>query len=121
MLFLVLLSGYHLITLNDKNLHVIFCNVGQGDGIFVRTSSGIDIIIDGGPSETKMLNCIGRHMPFWDRTIDIMYLTHPDADHLTGLIGILGSYSVKYFGTSKAPKDTEIYKELMSKLREKNI
>lgn len=120
-LILVIFSAYHLLTLSDNKFHLIFCNVGQGDGILIRTSEGHDLIIDGGPKENSMTKCLERHLPFWDRTIDVVFLTHPDSDHLTGLIGVLKSYNIKYFGTSKAPKDTEVYKELMSILDRKNV
>lgn len=118
---LLLILGYHSVKYSDKNLHVIFCDVGQGDGIFIRTPEGTDIIIDGGPDGEKMLECLFRHMPIWDRKIEVIFLTHPDSDHLTGLVDVVRSYSVDHFSTSKAPKDTEIYKELMGILEEKNV
>lgn len=119
--FLVILFAYHSHTFSDRKLHVIFCDIGQGDGILIRTAGGIDIVVDGGPDGSKMLSCLSRHLPFWDRTIEVMYLTHPDADHLTGLIDIVKTYSIRYFGTSQAPKTTAVYKELMSSLLDKNI
>ncbi|MDO8269375.1 MAG: MBL fold metallo-hydrolase [Candidatus Levybacteria bacterium] len=119
--FLLFLYVYHSLTYSDNNFRLIFCNVGQGDGIFIRSSKGFDIVIDGGPLENSMTKCLERHMPFWDRTIDAVFMTHPDADHLTGLIGVVKSYNVKYFGTSKAPKGTEVYKELMTLLDKKKI
>lgn len=118
---LVFLTLYHLVFLTDKNFHLIFCDVGQGDGIFIKTPKGHDIIIDGGPEEFGMTDCLSRHLPFYDREIDAIYMTHPDADHLTGLIQVLRTYNVKYFGTSKAPKETEVFNELMAHLKEKNI
>lgn len=121
MVFLTILGAYHFIRFSDKNFHLIFCNVGQGDGILVRTPDGIDIIVDGGPHEDSMTECLSRHLPFWDKDIEAMYLTHPDSDHLTGLIGVIKAYNVKYFGTSEAPKGTAVFNELMSLLEEKKI
>jgi competence protein ComEC len=121
MLFLVFLYSYHLIRFSDKNFHLIFCNVGQGDGILIRTPEGHDIIIDGGPQENSLTDCLTRHLPFWDRDIDIVYMTHPDSDHLTGLIGVVKSYNVKYFGTPKVKKETGVYDELMALLENKKI
>ena len=121
MLFLAILYGYHLILFSDNKFHLIFCNVGQGDGILIRTPKGKDIIVDGGPSENSLTDCLSRHLPFWDREIDIVYMTHPDADHLTGLIGVVKTYNVKYFGTPKAKKATGVYDELMSVLADKKI
>lgn len=107
---------YQNITFNDKKLHVVFCDVGQGDAIFVRTPQGSDILIDGGP-DNSILNCLGEHMPFWDRTIEIMILTHPHADHLTGLIDVAKRYRVLSFGTEKIINPTSAYKELIKNLK----
>lgn len=119
--FLSLLTLYHLWQFSDKNFHLIFCNVGQGDGILIRTPKGHKVIVDGGPEDNSMTECLSRHLPFWDRSIDVMFLTHPDADHLTGLIEVARTYSIAHFGTSDAPKDTQVYQELMTTLKERNI
>jgi competence protein ComEC len=118
---LAFITLYHSITISDKKFHLIFCDVGQGDGIFIRTPDGHDIVIDGGPGDFSMTDCLSRHMPFWDRDLDAVYLTHPDADHLTGLIEVVKTYNIKYFGTSNAPKDTEVYKELIKNISDKKL
>lgn len=64
--------------LPDGKLYVTFLNVGQGDAIFIQPPSGRQILIDGGPSDTALLSQLGRRMPFWDRSIDLVVLTHPD-------------------------------------------
>lgn len=102
---------YQLISFSDNKLHVVFCDIGQGDAIFIRTPGGADILVDGGP-DSKVLDCLFNHMPFWDRDIEVMYATHPDADHITGLVDVFRNYNVKYFGTSNAPKDTQVFKQL---------
>lgn len=118
-LFLLLGSilVYQSITYNDKKLHVVICDVGQGDAIFIRTPSGSDILIDGGPDDS-VLNCLGKHMPFWDRTLEIMILTHPHADHLTGLIDVAKRYRVLSFGSGKIINPTSAYKELVRQLEQ---
>ena len=118
---LVIIYGYHLVSYSDNKFHLIFCDVGQGDGILIRSSTGKTVIVDGGPHENSLTSCLSRHLPLWQRDIDAVYLTHPDADHLTGLIQVVKTYNVKYFGTSQAPKATEVYKELMDSLKEKGI
>ncbi|MDY7079598.1 MAG: DNA internalization-related competence protein ComEC/Rec2 [Chloroflexota bacterium] len=81
--------------LPDGKLHVVFLDVGQGDAIFIQTPAGRQVLVDGGPSETVLLSQLGRQMPFWDRTLDMMVLTHPDADHITGLVPVLERYQVE--------------------------
>ena len=77
----------------DGLLHVYFLGVGQGDAIFVETPSGKQVLIDGGPDET-ILQRLGEVMSFYDRTIDLVINTHPDADHLAGLLSVLERYKV---------------------------
>ncbi|MEK7511617.1 MAG: MBL fold metallo-hydrolase [Patescibacteria group bacterium] len=74
-------------------LRVYFLNVGQGDAIYIRTPNGQDILIDGGP-DNSVLSELGEVMPFWDREIDVMILTHPHNDHVTGLVEVLRRFKV---------------------------
>ena len=75
-------------------LQVNFLDVGQGDAIYIRTPQDQDILIDGGPDD-KVLESLGKVMPFWDREIDVVILSHPHADHVAGLVQILKRYTVK--------------------------
>ena len=104
----------------DGRLHMVACNVGQGDAIFIRTEGGLDVLIDGGPDD-KVLNCLANHMPFWDKTLEVVILTHPDADHLRGLVSVVERYKINYFVTVDIPKTTAVYKFFQSKLKEKDI
>ncbi len=80
--------------LPDGRLHVYFLDVGQGDAILIRAPDGRQILVDGGPSPTALLNELGAVLPFWDRSVDLVVLTHPDGDHITGLIPLLDRYRV---------------------------
>lgn len=77
----------------EKNCRVIFFDVGQGDSIFIETPEHKQILIDGGPDNTVMQR-LGEVMPWWDRTIDIVILTHSDSDHINGLLEVLNRYAV---------------------------
>ncbi|KKW14150.1 MAG: internalization-related competence protein ComEC/Rec2 protein [Parcubacteria group bacterium GW2011_GWA2_50_10] len=85
------LWGY---ALAGNTLRVTFLDVGQGDAILVETPQGHQILIDGGP-DSKVLEKLGKQMPFWDKTIDLVVLTHPEADHITGLVAVFEQYNVK--------------------------
>jgi competence protein ComEC len=78
----------------DGKLHIVFCDVGQGDAIYIRFPDGRDGLIDGGPIN-RVLRCIGKHMAFWDRTIEFVVLTHPHEDHFKGIIEVLKRYKVE--------------------------
>jgi len=79
---------------NRNKPRVVFCNVGQGDGIYIRTPNGSDIIIDAGPNQ-RIVDCMARHMPFFDTDIEMVIITHHDHDHDGGLPFIQARYRVK--------------------------
>ncbi len=78
----------------DDKLRVSFLDVGQGDAILIRTPSGQNILIDGGPDPQAICLQLGNELPFWEREIDLVILTHPHGDHLTGLVEVLSRYRV---------------------------
>src|SRR3989304_10490138 len=85
-LSLVVVSVWVAATSNDQKFHVVTCDVGQGDASLVYLGS-TQILIDGGPN-SKVLNCLSKYMPYWDRQIEGVILTHPEKDHYTGLIEV---------------------------------
>lgn len=107
-------------TLPDGNLHIVFCNVGQGDAAYIRFPDGRDMLVDGGPNN-KVIDCLGRHMPFWDRQIDIVLGTHPQKDHIGGLPEVLRRYRVGYVVRSDVDTTSDIYREFLAAIKEKNV
>lgn len=94
-LVLLFLGVWIYFSLNQKNdLKVFFFDVGQGDASLIRTSDGKNILIDGGPDE-KILSSLSEVLPWWDRSIDLIILTHPHDDHIVGLVAVLKKYRVK--------------------------
>jgi len=106
--------------LNDNKLHIVFCDIGQGDGIFVRTPSQTDILVDAGPDD-KILSCLSNHMPFWDRDLELAFATHPDADHIGGFLYVLKNYKVLSFNTSKKSKGTKVFANIQSLIDSQNV
>ncbi len=82
-----------LFSLREGRMSVIFFDVGQGDAIFIKTPQNHYILIDGGPGD-KVLEGLGREMPFFHNYIDLVILTHPHDDHVSGLIEVLSRYEV---------------------------
>lgn len=80
-------------------LRIIACDVGQGDGLLIVTPGGKQVVVDGGPGN-KMAGCLSNNMPFWDRTVEVVLNTHPQEDHLEGLVGVLENYKVKTVAVS---------------------
>ena len=86
-LSLVTISIWIAVFSIDSDLHIVACDVGQGDAILIQKSR-TQILIDSG-SGNKVLDCLGRHMPFWDRQIELAISTHIDKDHSGGFLMFL--------------------------------
>lgn len=78
----------------DGRLHVAFLDVGQGDAILITTPDGRQLLIDGGQSPRELTWRLGQEMPFWDRSLDMVLNTHPDFDHVGGLVAVVQRYEV---------------------------
>jgi len=97
-------------------LEVNFFDVGQGDAILVVSPQRHQILIDGGPNSI-ILEKLGKEMPFWDRSIDLIILTHPEKDHLAGLIDVLKKYRVENILWTGVVRDTSEYKEWLGSIQ----
>lgn len=89
----------------DNSLTIVACDVGQGDAILV-TYNKIQILTDGGPG-SNVLACLSKYIPFWDREIELVVLTHPQLDHYGGLIEVLKRFKVNTFLTSDFQASTQ--------------
>jgi competence protein ComEC len=98
---------------SHKFLEANFFDVGQGDAIFVETPTRHQILIDGGPS-SKIIEKLAREIPFWDRSIDLIILTHPEKDHITGLLEVLKRYKVENILWTGIVRDIPEYKEWLN-------
>lgn len=96
-----------------------FLDVGQGDAILIQTPSGKEMLIDGGPTH-KIVNQLGNHVSHFDRTLDVVLGTHPDADHVTGLIPIFNRYDVGRIITSNVKGTTGVFEILSETIENEN-
>ncbi|MCD6233345.1 MBL fold metallo-hydrolase [bacterium] len=118
LVFLLCLNGFlwQAIFHWQENLRVDFLDVGQGDAIFIETPQHHQILIDGGSNE-GILQKLAKEMPFWDRTIDLVILTHPEKDHLEGLLYVLKKYQVENILWTGIKRKTMVYKKWVNLLR----
>jgi len=93
-----------LVQKEERTLAVSFLNVGQGDSILVQTPSGKQMLIDGG-SNRAVLRELSKIMPWYDRSLDIVVATHPDLDHIGGLIDVFERYRIDHFLESSVRDD----------------
>ncbi|EKE05000.1 MAG: hypothetical protein ACD_19C00426G0022 [uncultured bacterium] len=103
----------------DNKLHIIACDVGQGDAILIQKNT-TQILIDGGPDKS-VLDCLGRHMPFWDKTVELVILTHPQEDHYGGLIDVFKNYKIGLFGEYNRQSSNLSYSVLVDTLHSRVI
>ena len=104
----------------DGTLHFHVFDVGQGDALLLITPSGKQVVIDGGPN-TDILEHLGRTMPLLDRTIELLVLSHPDADHITGLPEVLRRYNVEAVLLGGAEHNSGRHDAFISLLAQKKI
>jgi competence protein ComEC len=90
----LLLGVISLGSMPDGRLHLTMLDVGQGDAILVEAPSGATLLVDGGPDPDLTLGRLGEALPFYQRRIDIVLLTHPHQDHVGGLVEVLRRYRV---------------------------
>ncbi|MFA6466869.1 MAG: MBL fold metallo-hydrolase [Patescibacteria group bacterium] len=118
-IFLLLLILFFTLK-NDEKLAVYFLDVGQGDAILIRTPENQNILIDGGP-DNNLLYQVANHLPWWERTIDYLVITHYHTDHYVGFLDLLDKYKIKnILVTANEPNDF-LYYQWLEKLKEKNL
>ncbi len=114
------LSLYALVRESAHLLTVAFLDVGQGDAIYIESPTGTQIVVDGGPN-SALLRELGRVMPLYDRSLDAIVVTNPDADHFSGFIDLLSRYKVGIELEPGTEKHTVTYQTLENTLREKGV
>jgi competence protein ComEC len=103
-------------SLPDGRLHMAFLDVGQGDAILITLPDGRQMLVDGGPSPTDLNWRLGQEMPFWDRTLEMVINTHPDADHLGGLVSLPDRYRLVQVVMTNVETDSQLFQEWETKL-----
>ncbi|MBL8158194.1 MBL fold metallo-hydrolase [bacterium] len=94
LLVVAFIVGHSLVRgMRTPELRVSFLDVGQGDAIFIEAPGGRQMLIDGGKNRS-VIRQLATVMPWYDRTIDVVLATHPDADHIGGLPDVFKRYRV---------------------------
>lgn len=111
---LIILTGISIYQVGNPNLRIIACDVGQGDAI-LTVYGNIQILTDGGPNN-RVMECLGKYMPFFDRKVELVILTHPQSDHYGGLIEVFKRYKVDNFLYNDIPVSSQSYQLLTSEV-----
>ncbi len=116
-----LILGIIILTFkNNDELQVYFLDVGQGDAILIKNGAN-QTLIDSGRNGRIVLEKLGKAMPFWDRKIEALIITHPDADHYGGVSEILDFYKVENIIKTDAVNSSGEWSSLMDKIKSKRI
>ncbi len=99
------------------SLHVL--DVGQGDAILVRRGS-VDVLVDGGP-DASVLERLGEVRPPWDRTIEVVVVTHPQVDHFRGLLDVVDRENVRLLLVPEIPATSQIFRAFVERIRARGI
>ena len=95
----------------DGRMRVIFADVGQGDATLIVTPNARSVLVDGGPEREAAARLVGEALPFWDRSLDAVVLTHPHDDHARGLVQVLERYDVEHIVHRDIQHDGAAYDE----------
>lgn len=99
-------------------LEVTFFDVGEGDAVLIKASPWTRILVDGGPGK-KILEKLPRNL-FLGGGFDSVVLTHPDRDHMEGLISVLRKRKVENVYWTGVEKETRLYSSWKKELKKKN-
>lgn len=104
-----LVVWFLVLSSREQNLTVSFLDVGQGDATLIQTPHGYNILVDGGPNN-KVSDHLNQVLPINNRELDLLILTHPQSDHLFGLIEVVKKFKVKKILTSNVAHTTSVFK-----------
>ena len=116
-----ILAAISLGSLPDGRLHLTILDIGQGDAILVETPSGATVLVDGGPDPELTLRRLGANLPFFDRRVDLMVLSHPHQDHVAGLVEVLDRFSVGGLLHAGIGFENQAYDRLLADVAEAGI
>ncbi|MDD4900522.1 MAG: ComEC/Rec2 family competence protein [Patescibacteria group bacterium] len=117
---LVAIPLFWLYWSQPQKLEADFLDVGQGDAILIKTPAGQNVLIDGGPDKT-VVRRLSENLAWWDKEIDLMILTHPHDDHVTGLIEVLKRYQVKKILYTGVTHNAPNYLSWLKLVRDKKV
>jgi competence protein ComEC len=126
LIFILDVAYWNLKDLFQKDLRLAFIDVGHGDSILIEFPKGYKMLMDGGGLHEDRFD-IGKKVIaplLWKkkiRRIDTLVLTHPDPDHLKGLIFIASQFSIGQFWDNGFQTESESYLQLKKILEEKKI
>ncbi|NCS31921.1 MBL fold metallo-hydrolase [bacterium] len=119
-LVIIVTVVWYVVSVNIPHNRIVFINVGQGDAAFIETVDGFQILIDTG-FDSRAVSALGSILPPWDKSIDLVILTHLHADHVGGLRDISNGYKITKVLVNVQNYDSSIVAELKEVLSRDSI
>lgn len=120
-LSIAVLMGAIAMSRPDGKLHLRFLEMGHSNAVFIETPNGAQILIDGGRFPSRLLTTIGDNVPFTDRTIEVLVITHPDEFDYGALVAVTERYDVEIALTNGQPNLNESYLQLLDNLADSEV
>lgn len=102
----------------DGKLHVWFLAVGSGNAVLIQSPGGAHLLIDGGSNPTQLQSAIGDRLPFYKRTLDVLFVTQPRPGTISALPPLFGHYSVQSAVTNGQSAADSQYQALTSAMQQ---
>lgn len=104
-----------IVDFSNNHTTVVFCDVGRGDATYIRVRNKTDVLIDAGGS-SLVTTCLGKHMPYYDRTIEIAFITLASKNQYEGYRHILKRYDIKNLVVNAYYSKKVGYNEILNQL-----
>ncbi len=105
----------------EHGLVVAFLDIGQGDAVYIEAPNGNQLLYDAGPPSGAVLSELSKVMPFYDRSLDVAVLSHPDLDHIGGFADVFSHYKVDVMFESGASSTNGVFEVIEQQVARKNI
>lgn len=104
----------------NQNNFVSFLNTGQGGGVIIKDGNNY-FLYDLSANSSYILRELKEVLPFFVKTLDILFISHPDKDHYLAVFDLLQRYTVRLVILSTKTSDDYLYQKFLSLLSEKQI
>lgn len=119
LLMLLALCLQQFFHITNNNLSVAILDIGQGDSILIQTPEHKNILIDAGLSG-KIVEELGKQFGFFNKTIDLFIITHPDRDHYAGILDVMQKYTIKQLMITGISNPDPLYESFLQQILSKN-
>lgn len=126
LMLLTVEQGYDLLKKGrTPQLEITVLDVGQGDATFIRTPKDKYYLVDTGLWQPNYNSAQSIIIPFLESQgitkLNGVFLSHPHADHIGGMVGLLNNISIDTIYTSGSPYDTNLFHEYRSLAARKEV